>query len=71
MNIKFECSGFSGAGQRSTGRVEIDVDGAVLCGFVDASEIIEEYSAEVLLDVMDDTDIIKYLTENGYAVIEP
>ncbi|MGE1855042.1 hypothetical protein ACMFGU_12785 [Morganella morganii] len=71
MNITFECAGFSGAGQRSTGRVEIDVDGAVLCGFVDASEIIEEYSAETLLEEIGDDDIIKYLTEQGYAVIEP
>ncbi|HDU8602125.1 TPA: hypothetical protein RG680_000869 [Morganella morganii] len=71
MNITFECAGFSGSGQRSTGRVEIDVDGAVLCGFVDASEIIEEYTAETLLEEIGDDDIIKYLTEQGYAVIEP
>ncbi|HCT1398844.1 TPA: hypothetical protein OTO79_002058 [Morganella morganii] len=71
MDITFECSSFSGVTRRSTGKILIEVDGATLNGCVDTSEIIEEYSAEVLLEEMEDEDIIKYLTGQGYAVIEP
>ncbi|HHZ8506563.1 TPA: hypothetical protein ACWL6U_004114 [Morganella morganii] len=71
MDITFECNSFSGVTRRSTGKIVIEVDGATLNGCVDTSEIIEEYSAEVLLEEMEDEDIIKYLTKQGYAVIEP
>lgn len=71
MDITFECSSFSGVTRRSTGKIVIEVDGAVLDGHVDVSDIVEEYSANALLDVMEDEDIIKYLTERDYAVIEP
>ncbi|HCT9739329.1 TPA: hypothetical protein OUD13_003609 [Morganella morganii] len=71
MDINFECIAFSGVARLSTGNVLLQVDGATLNGCVDTSEIIEEYSAEVLLEEMEDEDIIKYLTGQGYAVIEP
>lgn len=71
MDITFECNSFSGGTRRSTGKIVIEVDGAVLDRHVDASDIVEEYSANALLDVMEDEDIIKYLTEQGYAVTEP
>lgn len=69
MNIEFECESFSGETWRNNERMAIRVCGAVLNGCVDTSDIIEEYSAEVLLDVMDDADIIKYLTGQGYTVV--
>lgn len=68
MNIEFECESFSGETRYSSNKMAIRVCGAVLNGCVDTSDIIEEYSAEVLLDVMDDDDIIKYLTRQGYTV---
>ncbi|MBT0422962.1 hypothetical protein [Morganella morganii] len=70
MNIEFECESFSGVARVSTGNVLLQVNGATLNGCVDTSDIIEEYSAEVLLDVMDDADIIKYLTRQGYTVTD-
>lgn len=69
MNIEFECESFSGETWRNNERMAIRVYGAVLNGCVDTSDIIEEYSAEVLLDVIDDADIIKYLTGQGYTVV--
>lgn len=71
MDITFECLSFSGSTWRGNNEVEITVEGAVLNGCVDTSEIIKEYSAEVLLEEMEDEDIIKYLTKQGYTVIEP
>ncbi|MEQ5123405.1 hypothetical protein [Morganella morganii] len=70
MDITFECKSFSGLTQRGNGDVEITAEGAAISRCVDASAIIEEYSAEVLLDNMEDDDIIKYLTEQGHAVTE-
>ncbi len=69
MNIEFECESFSGETWRNNERMVIRACGAVLNGCVDTSDIIEEYSAEVPLDVMDDADIIKYLTGQGYTVV--
>lgn len=71
MDITFECRSFSGVTRRSTGKIVIEADGAVLDGHIDVSDIIEEYSANALLSEIEEDDIVKYLTEQGYAVIEP
>ncbi|MDH0356516.1 hypothetical protein [Morganella sp. GD04133] len=71
MDITFECNSFSGVTRRSTGKIVIEADGAVLDGHVDISDIVEEYSANALLSEIEDEDIIKYLTEQGYVVTEP
>lgn len=70
MDITFDCKAFSGE-VHGRGYVTLTADGAALNGYVDASDIIEEYRPDVLLDAIDDADIIKYLTEQGYTVIEP
>lgn len=70
MDLTFECKGFSGETWYSSNKMSITLSGVVLNGHVEASDIIEEYSAKTLLEEIGDEDIIKYLTGQGYVVAE-
>lgn len=70
MDITFECDSFSGETWYSSNKMSITLSGVVLNGHVEASDIIEEYSAKTLLEEIGDEDIIKYLTGQGYVVTE-
>ncbi|HHR5809896.1 TPA: hypothetical protein ACS73A_003688 [Providencia alcalifaciens] len=50
--------------------VEVTLTGAILDGFISVDDIISEYSADTLLDEMDNDDIIKHLESQGYTVTE-
>ena len=50
--------------------VEIDAEDLEIADAVEADEIINEYSAEVLLEAIGEDIVIKWLTENGHAIIE-
>lgn len=69
MDIKIECDSFQ-CEARGNGDVELIISGANLDGFVGADEIVSEYSANTLLDEMDNDDIIKHLERQGYTVTE-
>lgn len=50
--------------------VEIDAEDLEIAGAVEADEIINEYGAEVLLEAIGEDVVIKWLTENGHAIID-
>ncbi|WP_180239217.1 MULTISPECIES: hypothetical protein [Enterobacter] len=48
--------------------MEIDIDSIELVECVKPEEIISEYTAESLLDAMDESEVVRWLENEGYTV---
>ena len=48
--------------------MEIDIDSIELVECVKQEEIISEYTAASLLDAMDESDVVRWLENEGYTV---
>lgn len=48
--------------------MEIDIDSIELVECVKPEEIVSEYTAESLLDAMDESDVVRWLENEGYTV---
>ncbi|HHR6017820.1 TPA: hypothetical protein ACS7Z7_001465 [Providencia alcalifaciens] len=69
MDITIECDSVQ-CEARMNRNVEVTISGAILDGFIDADEIIKEYTAKTLLNEIEDEDIIEHLEKRGYMVVE-
>ncbi|MEX9734314.1 MULTISPECIES: hypothetical protein [Morganellaceae] len=56
--------------QSAYNRVEVIVKGATLDGYVNIDMLLAEYSVESFLMAIDDGDIMRYLENKGYHIIE-
>ena len=70
IHMIIECKKVDEISVTRMGEIEIELTGADLVDAVDIETIVKEYGATNLLDEINETDVISWLENKGYIVIE-